>query len=321
MPITRRLVFMLFALFALPACGGADSNEPASGDPGNDERPGEGTPPTTDVNQLPLFVDTTEARALIDSGALVLDARSQSDWSAGHLPSAGNAPWQTFVEGEQNGNLSDTGYVQQAMRTLGVSNNVPVLVYGAWTEGWGEEGRLYWTLDYMGHERVHILEGGLPAWQRAGGKTNTDAPSPAPGNFTAAPRQGRISTDELKALIDAGESIIVLDNRRQEEYEGATPYGAPRGGHIPGAIHLYWKDLITEEGLPSLSSLTQRLALLGIDVERPQVVITYCTGGVRSGFGYAVLRAIGHSDVRNYDGSWWAWSRNESLPIERPSFE
>jgi len=57
------------------------------------------------------------------------------------------------------------------------------------------------------------------------------------------------------------------------------------------------------------SLLTQNKIAPGMDV------VVYCTGGVRSAMAYFVFRTLGYS-VRNYDGSWWDWSHNPTLPAE-----
>lgn len=309
------LLFTFLSLGPLWGCGGASDGAASEAPDAAQPTPDEATP--DEASPLGIFVSVAAAERLLADGATVLDARDEADWAAGHLPGAQAAPWQAFVDGPQSGALDTLDKVQAALRARGVGEG-PVLVYGAWAEGWGEEGRMYWTLDHLGHDDVHILEGGIPAWRGQGGELTRATHSPSPGDFTATPRGGRIDTEALGALVQGDGDAVILDNRSREEYDGATPYGAPRGGHIPGATHLYWKDLITEAGLKPEATLRDRLQLLGLDPSKGQTVITYCTGGVRSGFGYAVLKALGHEDVRNYDGSWWAWAAAEALPVEPP---
>jgi 3-mercaptopyruvate sulfurtransferase SseA len=50
------------------------------------------------------------------------------------------------------------------------------------------------------------------------------------------------------------------------------------------------------------------------EIRPNQEIIVYCTGGVRSGMAYFVFRYLGYK-VRNYDGSWWDWSRSP-FPVE-----
>jgi thiosulfate/3-mercaptopyruvate sulfurtransferase len=43
--------------------------------------------------------------------------------------------------------------------------------------------------------------------------------------------------------------------------------------------------------------------------------ITYCQAGVRAAFTHLVLTALGHEDVRTYDGSWEEWGNRDDVPI------
>jgi thiosulfate/3-mercaptopyruvate sulfurtransferase len=270
-----------------------------------------------------VFVDAARARALLDEGAAVLDARGGRDWAAGHLPGSAPLAWTELRQGLfRSGLLSeDDGRLQGALRAAGVWDARPVLVVGAGPTGWGEEGRLFWMMEYLGHEAVHLLDGGFPAWEAAGGPVARDGAKPPPGDFTVrrvAPR--RVELDEMRALSArcAAEGpacgAVLWDTREAREYQGATPYGEARGGHLPGAVHLWFRALTDESGrlLPE-SSLRARLQAAGIDLDRR--VVALCTGGVRSGFAYAVLRHLGAAEVANYDGSMWQWASDPALPL------
>lgn len=50
---------------------------------------------------------------------------------------------------------------------MGISNEHTVVVYAA--EGSFSAPRCWWTFRLFGHEEVHVLDGGLPAWKDAGG--------------------------------------------------------------------------------------------------------------------------------------------------------
>ena len=95
---------------------------------------------------------------------------------------------------------------------------------------------------------------------------------------------------ELKTLMTTG--CCLVDVREPEEYAGATLYFEARGGHVPGAENRPWRQLLA--GVAALPE--------------DKKVVTYCTGGVRSGMVYLLLRDAGR-DVANYDGSWWEWAR------------
>lgn len=270
-----------------------------------------------ETGELSFFVYPEQVEGLLQQGAALLDTRHVMNFRTGHIPGAAHAPWQDFVEGSSNGLVTDDlRKLEETLRAAGVRNDKPVIVYGSWLDGWGEEGRIFWMLEYLGHRDVHILYGGLDRWKEAGGETQLLGSDLVRGNFTATLRpELRASADEVKEGIDEG-SVVILDTRRPEEYGGETPYGSARGGHVPGARHFYWKDVFQENGeLQAPDALKARLRDVGVGHDT--IVIAYCTGGVRSGFMYTIMRWLGYESPRNYDGSWWEWSGNDQFPVEK----
>ncbi|NEQ20715.1 MAG: sulfurtransferase, partial [Microcoleus sp. SIO2G3] len=129
-----------------------------------------------------------------------------------------------------------------------------------------------------------------------------------------------IQRDELLSHLSVQSSskkLIVIDTRSPREFAGATPYREQRGGHIPGAVHFYFKDLIDTKGylLPP-NQIIDKLNRFEIKLDTP--IATYCTGGVRSAFFTAVLADLGFTNVKSYPGSMWEWSAAapSSCPLE-----
>lgn len=265
-----------------------------------------------------VFVDADDAAAKIEAGAAVIDAREDEQFERGHIAGAANLHWQQFVDGDTSGALvDDDDRLNELLTSAGISADQPVVVYGAWDEGWGEEGRLYWTLEYLGHDDVYLLAGGLAAWNGAGQPVATgESESGDGGDFRVERRdERRVLTDDLQRQLENGHSTAIIDTRDRDEFNGAVKYGEQRGGHIPEAQHLWWHDLLDDDGsLIDAEAFDARIDELGIDAD--DTVVAYCTGGVRSGFVYAVLRARGFEDVRNYDASMWDWTRNDNAPVQ-----
>ena len=105
-----------------------------------------------------------------------------------------------------------------------------------------------------------------------------------------------------------------MDTRTEAEYN-ATLVRSARGGRIPGAVHLEWKNNLKHDGaFRSGTDLSAQYAAIGVTPDRE--VIPYCHGGYRSANTYLALRLIGYPRVRNNLGSWGEWGNRTELPIE-----
>ncbi len=298
---TRFFAASVFAtVVSLAACSGTveESKPAASPEP----------PPAVET---PVFVGPEATSTLAASGALILDARDPAAYAQGHLPGAISAPWQSFTDGEKSGVVVGPAELQERLREHGVDDGERIVVYGAWDKEWGEEGRIFWMLEYAGMRTVSVMEGGVTAWSSRGGRLSTEPSVPKRGTITVALNEAvQATTKELEDAARVGK-LVVLDTRERQEYDGATPYGSAYGGHIDGAQHFYWKDVFSPNGqLHREAILRTRFADMGI--EDDSVVVSYCTGGIRSGFVYTVMRHLGYKNPQNYDGSWWEWSQTHA---------
>ena len=125
-----------------------------------------------------------------------------------------------------------------------------------------------------------------------------------------------IKKEEVRSKL-SNRDVAFLDVREAREYEGKTPYGESRGGHLPPAKHLFYKDLLDKEGrLLPRDEIEKVLADRG--VTRDKEVVSYCTAGIRSGWVTAVLNDLGYK-ARNYAGSMWEWSAQSAadFPLEK----
>lgn len=278
-----------------------------------------------------------QAGGLVSAGALraelaartspltLLDARDGDAYARGHLRGAIHIDWKDYRDGRgRTGKLSsDLGRLASRLGERGVSNQRPVVVYGDAHTGWGEEGRIAWMLLFLGHSNVRVLDGGFASWVAEGGGVTRERTRPVPGAFVASPRDSLRArmTDVARATglgpdTSPAPAPVVLDVRSRDEWDGARRYWEPRTGHIPGAVHLEWRDLLDSTGrLRRGTELSSRFAALGLRPERP--VIVYCTGGVRSAEAFWMLRELGFTDVRNFDGSWYEWAFDKTKPVAR----
>lgn len=257
-----------------------------------------------------LFIAPAKARELPD--VQIVDARSYLDYKRGHAPGAIRIDWKSYRDGwTRVGRLpSNDEKTAKRLEKAGISTERPVVVIGTAIEGWGDEGRIAWMLLYLGHPDVHILDGGWKAWVDSDGEVTKESPSVEAAHFEldVQPELRFTHAD----LLERFKEVTVLDVRTQDEYDGKTPYLSKRGGHVPGAKHLYWHDLFDESGTLK-HDLKDRLTDLGLKPEAP--IAVYCTGGIRSAMATLALRDLGY-DARNYDGGWWEWSADDNAPVE-----
>lgn len=268
----------------------------------------------------------SQAKKMHDQGALFIDTREKSLYNKLHVQLSVHTTWQHFSESKAPNRgklLTSVSSLNQRLQTLGILKDKPVVVYGSPAKGWGEEGRIAWMLRVFGHTKVYIVDGGYLALVQAGLPTSKEAKAPTKGNFSVNKNSTySINRDSLQQLVvkqnAVPKALTVIDTRELREYQGQTPYGESRGGHIPGAVHLYFKSLINSMGfLKSRSDLLNTLKKLGAEPNRP--VVVYCTGGIRSGWLAFVMLDMGFTNVKNYAGSMWEWAASPATtyPLQK----
>jgi len=230
------------------------------------------------------------------------------------LPGARVIDYHALTEdkGDLPVELPTIARLSEALRTAGVSDDSHVILYG---EGAPHiAARAFVTLDYLGHERVSVLDGGLEAWVAEKRPIVEKPVAGAAGRFTARPREDRfVSADWIKAHLDDPKTTLI-DARPADEYTGRRDQRGLRGGHIPGAYNLYFLDLVSSSEIPRLKDLAYvkgRFAEAG--AAPGGTLVNYCFIGMRASYTYLVARHLGY-DARFYDPSWAEWGRRADLP-------
>src|SRR5579884_1223306 len=266
--------------------------------------------------QLLWSVDELKAK-LKDPNLVLLDMRQPEAYSNGHIPGA--LSFDIFgislIDTRPEPLAAFLWIIEHLIQAKGINQDSTVVVYD--DIAGMRSARLFWFLEYFGHNDVHMLDGGHNAWIAAGLPLTHEATVVAkPGNFKMSPRRELLATvDDVLANIRKPGSVII-DTRTDAEYTGQL-VRALRGGAIPGAVHLEWTQNLNEKGFfKSAEELKQMYSAHGIGPDKE--VIPHCHGGYRSAHTYLALRLIGYPKVRNYLGSWGEWGNRADLPIEIP---
>ncbi len=246
----------------------------------------------------------------------IIDCRTEEDYTAGHIPGAIHLMWQD-LDDTATGNLRPDTDIATILGEHGITgdDNETVLIYTTVEGSWGADGRLFWTLEYMGHKNVRILNGGFKAWVDSGYATETTVNTPSPETYVGtATASVNATTDYVEDSLNAAD-VKIIDSRADDEWSGEALYGAARGGRIPGAVHYNYDTYFDPDWtLKDHNQLQDAYTALGVTEDTTAVF--YCAVGIRSGFGYFTLRLLGYPSIKNYDGSWNAWAADSTLPIE-----
>ncbi|MFE2428670.1 sulfurtransferase [Streptomyces sp. NPDC059373] len=255
------------------------------------------------------------------STPVLLDVRWQlggppgrPEYEAGHIPGAVHVDLDSELAGAPGAGdgrhpLPGLEVFTAAMRRAGVGAGRDVVAYDGGL-GWAA-ARAWWLLRWAGHDRVRVLDGGLPAWLAAGHDLAKDIPAPAPGDFTPAPGAlPLLSAADAAALARRG---VLLDARAAERYRGDVEPIDRVGGHIPGALSAPTVDNLAADGhfLPA-DALALRFADLGAAPDAE--VGVYCGSGV-SGAHEVLALAVAGVPAALYVGSWSEWSSDPDRPV------
>jgi rhodanese-related sulfurtransferase len=107
----------------------------------------------------------------------------------------------------------------------------------------------------------------------------------------AKKRVRETNVDQVKARLDKGEKLLIVDVREESEFAK---------DHLPGSVHL-GKGILERD----------------IEQKVPDVnaeIILYCGGGFRSALAADALQKMGYSNVLSMDGGIRVW-REKGYPL------
>lgn len=234
-------------------------------------------------------------------------------YDAAHIPDA--VYFDIDAIADQDTDLShmlpDPVLFSARVRKLGLGDGHRIVVYDG--NGFFASARVWWMFRAMGHRDVKVLNGGLNAWEAAGGAIEDLPPSPPERHYTARKRTDLVrDMDQMRRHIDAG-NIPILDARDQGRFDGTAPEpreGLP-SGHMPGSICVPAGSLLDKNG--EMKAVDALMEILSDYTSGP--VVTTCGSGVSAALITLALARIGNWDTAIYDGSWSEWAADSDNPI------
>ncbi|WP_317931393.1 sulfurtransferase [Halioxenophilus sp. WMMB6] len=272
----------------------------------------------SNLPELPYILEPQALNDLIKQGfsakqLLIVDLGNPENYMRGHVPGAVHVPYQFLVSGAPPaaGKLAGTELLEELFSQMGLTPDTHVVAYD--DDGGGQAGRLLWTLELAGHQRMSYLNGGLHGWLYEELPLEKTFNKPEPSQYHCHwDMSARATVEQIKAKL--GEpNFVVWDARNPLEYTGEKAQ-AKRNGHIPGAINCEWTNLHDREhGLRIRPDAKEYLAKLGL--HEGQEIVTHCQAHRRSAFTYIVGKSLGFN-IKGYDGSWSEWGNLDDTPIE-----
>ena len=254
-------------------------------------------------------------RHLGDPRLALMDLRPPEAYSNGHIPGARSFDifGISLIDTRPQALDAFLWIIEHLIQAKGINSDSTVVIYD--DIAGMRSARLFWFLEFFGHQDVHVLNGGFDAWRAAGLPMTQEASVAKGGNFKMKPRRELLATaeDVLQRLHSTDAAIV--DTRSADEFTGKLVRSA-RGGRIPGAIHLEWTQNLDPKGyFKTADELKAMYDAHKIPPEKE--VIPYCQGGYRAAHTYLALRLLGYERVRNYLGSWGEWGNRRDFPVEQ----
>ncbi len=252
---------------------------------------------------------------LNDRDLRIIDMRNSPDeYAAGHIPGAVHLPVnQIRVALKESGFAMPPDYeIEERLGQLGITRETMVVVYD--DQGGLNASRLFFTLEYAGHKKVALLNGGITKWVAEERSLSKTVPQVSKTVYQVQAETQRVAAAGWIIRNLGKSNLALVDARSPAEFRGED-LRAKRGGHIPGAVNIEWThNLASDKTFKPAEELLALYSQAG--VTKDKTIVSYCQTMHRGAVTYFILRLLGYSDVRGYDRSWSEWGNDLTLPAQ-----
>jgi thiosulfate/3-mercaptopyruvate sulfurtransferase len=255
----------------------------------------------------------------------ICSLRDDKTYHEGHIPGAMWVYWKSACWQDSDREFVTPAQMAKLFGSMGIGPQTTVVLYGDPVQ-YGSYG--YWAFTMAGHKNLRLLDGGRRKWVLEGRPMSRNVQSFPPVDYPTPTGASAMRVGRRNIRDNLGQSKrLLLDLRSPEEYTGkrvseysfAVDHGAERTGRIPGAVHLYFKELLNEDdSFKSSEELRHVLAGAGVAPEKFDDVVCYCRLSHRATIAWiALTNILGHPNIKIYDGSWTEWGSIVGYPIEK----
>lgn len=274
------------------------------------------------AEQLQTLLDNKTPVRLFDCTFDLLEpASGHKQYDQAHIPGAVYADLDKALS-DKNGTGASGGRHPLPQReafamwlsSVGLANDMQAVVYDRNHANYC--GRLWWMLKWVGHANVCVLDGGLQAWQTAGGEV-TDQTEAAhfQTNFAVAPALVELVAAQTVAKNLGRPEQTLIDARGVARFKGDVEPLDPIAGHIPGALNRPFMSNIGSDGkFKSPDALKAEFNAL-LAGKPASSVVHQCGSGVSAIPNLLAMQLAGLGSSALYAGSWSDWCSDSTRPM------
>jgi thiosulfate/3-mercaptopyruvate sulfurtransferase len=256
---------------------------------------------------------------------VVVDCRDLDDYLKGHIPGAislGKKCGKALRD--PTSRILPAKKYEELLGKVGIGNNSHVVFYHGDMKTLTDATVGFWIMEYLGHDKVHVLNGGLDAWRKAGQKLDDKPVKKDAATFKTKVMGSRYaSTNEILKIARGQEKgVQLVDSRTAKENKGED-IRALRGGHVPNTTinisHLdtlpKMKDPKTDQMVESAYLDPEVAAKAFEKLDKNKRTVAYCQTGTRSTMTYLQFRLLGFKNPANWDDSWTVYGSTLGYPV------